>query len=122
LNVFVHELGLCLAEFPATDGKPTEPQGLKAALAELTDHYPMLRLFTADALFTQRPLARVILAADRQFSFAVKDNHPDLLEAVRVNICGRADHLGRKLRKAVEVHRSPEIVTLQSSCRMIPAD
>ena len=86
LNAFAHELGLCLAQFPVTDGKPTEPQALKAALAELTDHYPMLRLFTADALFTQRPLARVILEADRDFLFAVEDNQPDLHEAVEASL------------------------------------
>ncbi len=82
LNVFSHEMGLCLAQFPVTGGKPTEPQALKAGLAELIEHYPFLRLFTADALFTQRPLAGVILEADRDFLFAVKDNQPDLLEAV----------------------------------------
>jgi hypothetical protein len=52
LNIFEHEVGLSLAQFPATDGKPTEPQALKAGLAELLEHYPFLRLFTADALFT----------------------------------------------------------------------
>ena len=86
LNVFAHHLGLSLAQFPVTDGKPTEPQALKAALAELLEHYPLLRLFTADALFTQRPLARVLLDADRDFLFAVKDNQPDLLEAVRASL------------------------------------
>jgi hypothetical protein len=85
LNVFAHELGLCLAQFPVDGGKPTEPQALKAATAELTQRYPMLRLFTADALFTQRPLARAILEADRDFLFAVKDNQPDLHEAVRAS-------------------------------------
>jgi hypothetical protein len=85
LNVFAHELGLCLGQFPVTGGKPTEPQALKAALGELIDHYPMLRLFTADALFTQRPLARVLLEADRDFLFAVKDNQPDLHEAVQAS-------------------------------------
>ena len=82
LNVFAHELGLCLAQFPVTGGKPTEPQALKTGLAELIGHYPFLRLFTADALFTQRPLTRVILQADRDFLFAVKDNQPELLEAI----------------------------------------
>jgi len=91
LNVFAHEVGLCLAQFPVTDGKPTEPQALKAALAELTGHYPLLRLFTADALFTQRPLARVILEADRDFLFAVKDNQPDLHEAVQASFRDAAD-------------------------------
>ena len=82
LNVFAHQVGLCLAQFPVTDGKPTEPQALKAGLAELIEHYPFLRLFTGDALFCQRPLARVILEADRDFLFAVKENQPALLEAV----------------------------------------
>jgi hypothetical protein len=91
LNIFAHEVGLCLAQFPVTGGKPTEPQALKAALAELTDRYPMLRLFTADALFTQRPLAWVILQADRDFLFAVKDNQPDLHEAVRASFRDAAD-------------------------------
>src|SRR5262249_32163866 len=91
LNVFAHEVGLCLAQFPVTGGKPTEPQALKAALAELTARYPMLRLFTADALFTQRPLARVILEADRDFLFAVKDNQPDLHDAVRASFRAAAD-------------------------------
>lgn len=85
LNVFAHEVGLSLAQFPVTDGKPTEPQALKAGLAELVEHYPFLRIFTADALFTQRPLAEVILAADRDFLFAVKDNQPALLEAIQTS-------------------------------------
>jgi len=82
LNVFAHEMNLCLAQFPVEGGKPTEPQALKGGLAELIEHYPFLRLFTADALFCQRPLAGVILEADRDFLFAVKDNQPALLEAI----------------------------------------
>ena len=86
LNVFAHELNLCLAQFPVTGGKPTEPQVLRDGLKELLDHYPFVRLFTADALFTQRPLARVILGADRDYLFAVKDNQPDLLEAILTSL------------------------------------
>src|SRR3954465_5647996 len=86
LNVFAHELNLCLAQFPVTGGKPTEPQALKDGLAELLEHYPSIRLFTADALFTQRPLARVILEADRDFLFAVKDNQPAFLEAILASL------------------------------------
>ena len=82
LNVFAHELNLCLAQFPVADGKPTEPQALKHALTELLEHYQFIRLFTGDALFTQRPLAHVLLEADRDFLFAVKDNQPELLEAI----------------------------------------
>lgn len=86
LNVFAHELNLCLAQFPVTGGKPTEPQALKHALKELLENYPFIRLFTADALFTQRPLARVILGAERDYLFAVKDNQPDLLEAALTSL------------------------------------
>src|SRR4051812_19156830 len=86
LNVFAHELNLCLAQFPVTGGKPTEPQALKHALKELLEHYPSIRLFTADALFTQRPLAREILEADRDFLLAVKDNQPTLLEAILTSL------------------------------------
>jgi hypothetical protein len=82
LNIFSHELNLCLAQFPVTGGKPTEPQTLKHALEELLENYPFIRLFTGDALFTQRPLARVLLEADRDYLFAVKDNQPELLEAI----------------------------------------
>jgi hypothetical protein len=93
LNVFAHELNLCLAQFPVSDGKPTEPQTLKHALKELLEHYPFIRLFTADALFTQRPLARVLVDAERDYLFAVKDNQPALLEAILTSF---RDAAGRK--------------------------
>ncbi len=86
LNVFAHELNLCLAQFPVTGGKPTEPQTLKSSLAELLEHYPSIHLFTGDALFTQRPLAREILTAKRDFLLAVKDNQPNLLEAITTSL------------------------------------
>jgi hypothetical protein len=91
LNVFAHDLDLCLAQFPVTDGKPTEPQALKHGLQELLAHYPWLRLFTGDALFCQRPLAQVLLEADRDFLFAVKDNQPELLEAVKTSFRDAAE-------------------------------
>lgn len=91
LNIFAHKVGLSLAQFPVTGGKPTEPQALKAGLAELLEHYPFLRLFTADALFTQRPLAQAILDADRDFLFVVKDNQPDLLEAIQASFHDAAE-------------------------------
>ena len=100
LNIFAHELGLCLAQFPVTGGKPTEPQALKHGLKELLDHYPFIRLFTGDALFTQRPLAQVLLGADRDFLFAVKDNQPELLEAILTSFRGVA--AGEPDAKSVE--------------------
>lgn len=100
LNIFAHELGLCLAQFPVTGGKPTEPQALKHGLEELLDHYPFIQLFTGDALFTQRPLAQVLLGADRDFLFAVKDNQPELLEAILTSFRGVA--AGEPDAKSVE--------------------
>lgn len=91
LNVFAHDFGLCLAQFPVTAGKATEPQVLKAALVELIGLYPMIALFTGDALFTQRPLARAILEAGRDFLFAVKGNQPDLHEAVQASFGDAAE-------------------------------
>jgi hypothetical protein len=57
----------------------------------LTDRYPMLRLFTDAAPFAQRPLARVILEADRDFLWTVKDNQPDLHEAVAASLRGATE-------------------------------
>jgi predicted transposase YbfD/YdcC len=44
--------------------------------------YPTLQVLTGDALFAQRPLAQLIIAAGRDYVLAVKDNQPDLAEAV----------------------------------------
>jgi hypothetical protein len=84
LNVFAHDAKLCLADWPVGDGKATEPDVLRAHLAELVAAYPGLRTLTGDALFCQRPLARAIIDADRDYVLAVKDNQPELYEATRV--------------------------------------
>ena len=39
-------------------------------------------LLTGDALFCQRPLAGLIVQAGRDYLLAVKDNQPDLMEAM----------------------------------------
>lgn len=82
LNVFAHRLKVCLASWPVGDGKATEPEVLKAHLGELFAAYPTLQVLTGDALFAQRPLAERIIAAGRDYVLAVKDNQPDLAEAV----------------------------------------
>jgi hypothetical protein len=88
LNVFAHDARVCLAQWAVGDGKDTEPEVLKAHLGELFAAYPALRLLTGDALFCQRPLARVITEAGRDYLFAVKDNQPDLLEAAQAAFAG----------------------------------
>lgn len=90
LNIFAQRIKLCLAQHPVTAGKATEPEVLKAHLAGLLEQFPFLRLLTADALFTQRPLARLILEADRDFLFVLKDNQPDVLDAVRLRFAAAA--------------------------------
>jgi hypothetical protein len=88
LNVFAHDLGVCLASWPVGGGADTEPEALKAHLAELFAAYPSLRLLTGDALFCQRPLAELIVAHGRDYLLAVKDNQPDLREAARAAFAG----------------------------------
>lgn len=82
LNVFVHDLKVCLGQWTVGEGKETEPEVLKAHLQELFDRYPGLTLLTGDALFCQRPLAQLIVTAARHYLLAVKDNQPDMMEAL----------------------------------------
>jgi hypothetical protein len=88
LNVFAHRAGACLADWPVGGGKDTEPEVLKAHLDELFAAWPSLRVLTGDALFCQRPLARAIVGAGRDYVLAVKDNQPDLHEAIRTTFAG----------------------------------
>jgi hypothetical protein len=83
LNVFAHQARVCLADWPVGGGKETEPEVLKAHLDELFATWPALRVLTGDALFCQRPLARAIVGAGRDYVLAVKDNQPDLHETIR---------------------------------------
>lgn len=88
LNVFVHDVKVCLGPWPVTGDKATEPEVLKAHLQELFDRYPGLGLLTGDALFCQRPLAGLIVDAGRDYLLAVKDNQPDMVEALQTAFAG----------------------------------
>lgn len=83
LNVFAHGVNVCLADWALGDGKGTESEVLKAHLDELLAAWPSLRVLTGDAAFCQRPLARVIIEAGRDYVLAIKDNQPDLHETAR---------------------------------------
>ena len=83
LNVFAHEAGVCLADWPVGGGKDTEPEVLKAHLDELFAAWPSLRVLTGDAMFCQRPLARAIIAAQRDYVLVIKVNQPDLFETAQ---------------------------------------
>jgi DDE_Tnp_1-associated len=82
LNIFAHDLKIRLGEWAVGDGKDTEPEVLKAHLKEFFDRYPGLTLLSGDALFTQRPLAALIVEAGRHYLLAVKNNQPDMVEAL----------------------------------------
>jgi hypothetical protein len=90
LNVFAHHARVCLADWPVGGGKETEPEVLKAHLGELFVAWPSLRVLTGDALFCQRPLARAIVGAGRDYLLAVKDSQPDLHETVRTAFAAAA--------------------------------
>jgi hypothetical protein len=81
LNVFAQELKACLGQWPLEGDKRTEPEVLKAHLGELFERYPALRLLTGDALYAQRNLAEVIVAAGHDYLFQIKANQPDILDA-----------------------------------------
>ena len=57
---------------------------LKARLGELLADGPSLRVLTGDAIFCQRPLARLITEHGRDYLLAIKDNQPDLHETAQV--------------------------------------
>lgn len=89
LNIFAQELHAVLAQYPVGDGKATEPKTFLANLDALCDAYPFLKLFTGDALFAQRGMAQAIVDANRNYLFVVKENQPDILEAIRTSFEAR---------------------------------
>jgi hypothetical protein len=82
LNVFVHDLQAVVGQWSVGAEKTNEPMVLRRHLEELLDAYPMLRLFTGDAMFAQRPLAELICGRGRDYLLQVKGNQPDALDAL----------------------------------------
>lgn len=82
LNVFVHDLQAVVGQWSTGAEKTNEPTILRRHLKELLDAYPMLRLFTGDAIFAQRPLAQLICGHGRDYLLQVKDNQGDTLDAL----------------------------------------
>jgi hypothetical protein len=50
---------------------------------ELLAAYPMLRLFTGDALYAQRPLAELLCAQGRDYLLQIEANQGDTLDALQ---------------------------------------
>jgi hypothetical protein len=82
LNVFVHDLQVVLGQWSIGAEKTNEPTLFRRHLAELLETYPMLRLITGDAIFAQRPLAELITQHHCDYLLQVKENQPDVLDAL----------------------------------------
>ncbi len=82
LNVFAQDVKACLGQWPLEGDKLTEPEVLKAHLADLFERYPALQLLTGDALYSQRNLAEIIVASGHDYLFQIKGNQPDILTAM----------------------------------------
>ena len=91
LHVFAQDLKTCLAQWPLTGDKLTEPEVLKAHLQELFEKYPALRLLTGDALYAQRNLAEIIVASGHDYLFQIKGNQPDILDAAQTSLGSASD-------------------------------
>ncbi len=80
LSTFSHRLGVVLGQVAVAD-KCNEISASDDVLTAL-----MLTgvVITGDAMFTQREIARTILAADNDYLLVVKENQPTLHEEIRV--------------------------------------
>jgi hypothetical protein len=56
---------------------------LKQHLGELLSQFPHLKILTGDAIFAQRPLLAVLKEHQVDYVFQVKDNQPNVLDAVK---------------------------------------
>jgi hypothetical protein len=83
LHVFVHDLQAVIGQWSTGAEKSNEPAVLRRHLEELLDAYPMLRLFTGDALYAQRPLAELVCAHGRDYLLQIAANQGDTLDALQ---------------------------------------
>ena len=83
LNVFVHKMKVVLWEWSVKGDKTNEPGCLKKHLGELLSQFPHLKILTGDAIFAQRPLLEVLKNHHVDYVFQVKENQPEVLEAIK---------------------------------------
>lgn len=83
LTVLVHNLKLVLAQWSVRGEKTNEPNVLKHHLAELTTHFPLLKLITGDAIYAQRPLAEALLDENCDYLLQIKGNQGDIEDALK---------------------------------------
>lgn len=83
LNVFVHDLQAVVGQWSVGAEKTNEPGLLRRHLEELLVAYPMLRLFTGDAIFAQRPLVELLCRNNRDYLLQIEANQGDTLDALQ---------------------------------------
>jgi hypothetical protein len=83
LNTFVHDMKVVLCEWSVKGDKTNEPGCLKKHLGELLSRFPHLKILTGDAIFAQRPLLEILKIHQVDYVFQVKDNQPEVIEAVK---------------------------------------
>jgi hypothetical protein len=89
LTVLVHQVKVVLGQWSVHGEKTNEPSVLKNHLAELTAHFPLLKLITGDAIYAQRPLAQALLDENCDYLVQIKGNQADIQDAL-VNCLGGA--------------------------------
>lgn len=83
LTVFVHQLKLVIGQWSVQGEKTNEPGMLKRQLEQLMQDFPMLRLVTGDAIYSQRPLAEVLVRCGCDYLWQVKQNQPEMLDVLK---------------------------------------
>jgi hypothetical protein len=83
LNVFLQRMKLALDQWSIGGDKTNEPGSLKQHLSQLLTAYPALQLLTGDAIYNQRPLLELLQKRGCDYLFQVKQNQPDMLDALR---------------------------------------
>jgi len=82
LSIFAHRAKLVLAQWAVQAEKTNEPHVLLNHWDELLREFPMLRLLTGDAIYTQRHLADILSRSPCDYLLQVKKNQGDLHEAL----------------------------------------
>lgn len=82
LTVLVHQLKIAIAQWSVRGEKTNEPGVLKNHLSELKLNFPLLSLITGDGIYATRPMAEALLDENCDFLVQIKDNQPDVLDAM----------------------------------------
>ena len=122
LNVFVHDLQAVVGQWSTGAEKTNEPTLLRRHLEELLDAYPMLRLFTGDAIFAQRPLAELICGHGRDYLLQVEGQSGRYARRARKLLCpGRTASAAPQTRPIKGgSRRNPPIVGRPGERRLHP--